>query len=78
MLNINEDMEYLNNDFAETIDGAMHGIEQPDFYMSSVDSPEPGDDDEDDSSEPAGTDDPPLDDEVVHSPVVPKSGNPNG
>lgn len=69
-------MENLNNDFSESIVGSMFEIEQLGFYLSAVDSPGPEDDDDDDKGDGTGSDDPPLDGDVVHSPLPPKTGKP--
>ena len=80
-------METLYNDFAETEAGnAVLEIYQSDFDLHDFGSAGPGDEEEgeDENSEDEGNDnsgnegsddnDPPLDEDVVHSPVPTKSG----
>ena len=80
-------METLNNDFAETVAGnAVLETYQSDFDLHDFGSAGPGDEEEneDEDAENEGNDnsgnkgsddnDPPLDEEVVHSPVPTKSG----
>lgn len=79
-------MENINNDFAETIAGnAVPEIYQSNFDLHDFNSPGPEDEEEDEEdTEDAGKDetsneatddnDPPLDEDVVHSPLPPKSG----
>jgi hypothetical protein len=77
-------MENINNDFAENIADAVFEIEQSNFYLPDINSPGPGDDDDEegdddadkdkDKSKSSNDDDPPLDEDVVHSPLTTQDG----
>lgn len=72
-------MENTNNDFAESITNAAFETQQSNFDLFAIDSPGPEDEDEDedkskDNSGTPTTDDPPIDEEVVHSPLPPQTG----
>jgi hypothetical protein len=73
-------METSINDFAENITDVATLETGSDFYSYPTNSPDPedegGDEEEGEDSSKGSEDDPPLDEEVVHSPVPPKTGNP--
>lgn len=72
-------MENISDDFAENITGfAIFENINSDFYLYATNSPDPEDEDEeedeDDDNSTGSEDDPPIDEEVVHSPVPTKGG----
>jgi hypothetical protein len=75
-------MENIDYDFAESIADGMYEIQQSNFDMLAINSPGPEDEDEnddDDKDDDKGKgsnddNDPPLDEEVVHSPVTTQDG----
>lgn len=71
-------MENVYNDFTGISDAGF-ATQQPDFYLQTIASSAPDDEDEDtkdddDKTEGPTESDPPLDDEVVHSPLPPQTG----
>jgi hypothetical protein len=71
-------MENTINDFAENVaDVETLATTNSDFYLYASKSPDPEDEDDDekgDDSKEVSEDDPPLDEDVVHSSLPPKSG----
>lgn len=80
-------MENINIEFSESATDALFEVEQSAFDMHANDATEPDEEDEEDDNEDkneeVGTDrsnenDPPLDDNVVHSPLPPQTGGKPG
>lgn len=74
-------MYHLANDFTEDInEAATFEMETSNLYINSFDFPGPDDEDEDDESDDnnddsaANDEEPPIDKDVVHSPVPPRTG----
>ncbi len=70
-------MENISNDFAGNItDVTTFGTMETTIQMYDANFPDPDDEEDDDNSNEGSEDDPPLDEDVVHSPVPPKTGKP--
>jgi len=82
-------METVHFDFDEGIADALFETQQSNAYMPAVNSAGPGDEDEeedeeendddkgkssDDKGKSSDDNDPPIDEEVVHSPLSPQTG----
>ena len=77
-------MQNTTNDYAEsTTDAALLEMEQSELYVYAMNSPGPEDENEDDDEDEndnsdkgkgSTDDDPPIDEDVVHSPLPPQTG----